>query len=112
MQQTVLFHCSAHGLFDDSNSVLCQSDCHAFVAVVIIVGMLFKYLMYFDQKKLTFRRFFAILQPPAISGFAHLEQCTHAFYCVLAAVLVYEQVSFFCLYFFRSFAKKARASFV
>ena len=111
MQKISLLHCTINCSDADINSMLLQGGLHSVYTVIYVVWMLCDYLFYSDQKKLTGGLFMPVRKPSVISRLADFKKTAHLFDCKFFLVFQHKQMPFACFYFFRSFAKKPRASF-
>ena len=111
MQKISFLHRTINCSDADVNSALQQSGLHSGYPVIYVVWMLCDYLFYSDQKKLTGGLFMPVRKPSVISRLADFKKTAHLFDGVFSLKFQHKQMPFACFYFFRSFAKKPRASF-
>ena len=104
-------HSTIYGTLAQLYTLLNQRRVHSVVSVIAVIRMFVKDFFYSDQKKLLSCRFAAVFQPTIVTGFANFQHLAHYIYSIVWTTLKNEHMTFWSLYFFRSFAKKPRASF-
>ena len=111
VEQSFLGHGTVYCPSTDIDAFLKKRQLDSVDPIVVIIRVLFKDLFDFDQKKFPLAGLVLVFQPSVIAGFTDFQDETQLFYSMGIFSGGNEFIAARGFYFFRSFAKKPRASF-